>query len=628
VSENKSKFNITDTSETNSSAESDEGLSAEHLAYEYDLSKNVVLDLIDYTRSRTVKNEQQFVLTLLGYVSGFMQSQKHFVSGVLIGTAGSGKSHLQNTIAELFDDEILYEATTGSEKSIIYDRENWNAALIGNLDELQKVTEDIIEILKGVHGGEDGTFVYKVTGGGEGAERGTDEIELEAMPYWFLYAQYEPDFEMWDRLLKIPVHESSEKNDGVARTHWGHSHINFGDDEKDYMYDFEEGAKALKDHIRELPRGAWVELPAGQEEFGGWDFYNNIKSIFDIDRSETNRVSKMVANLVRSSALLNHKNREKRKIAVENKGQKEAIIAEPQDLANVMACRDVLMATTHQLDRKRRAICLAIEEVGGAQNAAPIKHPNDKTGQPRSIMGYLRETNASFVKKSEIVQMLSDLEDNGMVEKLEGAGDNGRNLYKFTGWSNLGKFKITDDFKNLFHGTQDPFEGQDFLDTAREINQQLTPTASDFMEKNAVDSGGNSSDKNGQATLDPDTSESVDIDLAPYEREVYDLLKENLDGETLTDLHESDPSTRQLLGLVEMGEPDDTLDTDGTILDPDHLAWSHGPDEWVKTVQDAEQNVESALRNLTKEGVFKTSTVKSSGGVPVEMKVTIEDIDE
>jgi DNA-binding PadR family transcriptional regulator len=605
-----------------------EGVPAEELDYDYELCENVAKDLIKYTRSRTVKNEQQFFLTTLGYISGYFESPKHFISGVLIATAGAGKSHVQNTVAELIDDDIMYEATTGSEKSIIYD-DSWNESMVANLDELQKPSEDIIEILKSLHGGEDEEFRYKVTGGGEGADRETDEIVKKAIPYWFLYAQYEPDFEMWDRLLKVPIHESSEKNDGVARTHWGHSHINFGDDEKSYMYDFDEGTKALKDHIREMPRNAWVEIPAGEEEYGGHDFYGNIKTIFDIDRSETNRVSKMVANLVRASALVNHKSREKRKIQVENDGVKEAIIADPQDLANIMSCREVLMATTHQLDRKRRGICLAIEEVGGTQNAAPIKHPDDRPGAPKSIMGYLRETNASFIKKSQIIQMLADLEDNGMVEKLEGAGEGGRNLYKFTSWQNLGKFEIDEEFKELFHGTVDPFENSPFIETAREINDDLTPSASDFMSEEEVSSGGSSVDEDGQATLTGDVEDdTVSIDLAPHEEMVYEMLEENLDGEKLTNLDEHDPSTRELLGLVEMGEPDDSVEVDDTILDPAHPVWSHGPEDWVDSTQAAERNIEKALRNLTKEGVFRTSTTKSRGGKPLEMRVTVEDIEE
>lgn len=596
----------------------------EEPVYDYNLSENVVEDAIRYTRSRTVKNERQFVLCLLGYISGNMENTSHYIPGVLIGTAGSGKSHLQNTVAELFDDSVLYEATTGSDKAIIYDRENWNSALVGNLDELQKPSEDIIEILKGVHGGEDDTFIYKVTGDGEGADRGTDGIELEAMPYWFLYAQYEPDFEMWDRLIKVPVHESSEKNDGVARTHWGHSAISFGDDDKEYMYDFEDGSKAMQQHIRSLPRDSFVHIPAGEDEFGGYSFYDEVSDIFDIDRSETNRVSKMVANLVRCSALLNHENREKRQIKVKNNGVKEAIIANPQDLANIMSCRDVLMATTHQLDRKRRMICTAIEEVGGTSNAAPIKHPNDKPGNPQSIMGYLRETNSSFVKKSQIIQMLTDLEDNGMIEKMEGAGENGRNLYQFTSWSNLGKFEITESFKDLFHGTVDPFENQPFVETARDINSDLTPSASDFMSEETVSSSGNESAGQARLTEDKDPKEA---DLAPYEEAVHARLKATVDGETLTGLDEHDPSPRELTGIVPMGEPDDETDIEGTLLDSNHEVWSHGPEEWIQNVQDAEQHIEKALRNLTVEGLFKTSTTESRGGQPVEMAVTVEPLD-
>jgi len=244
------------------------------------LSDNVVEDLVKYTRSRTVKNEQQFVLTMLGYISGHMENPKHYISGVLIGTAGSGKSHTQNTVAELVSDDIMYDVTTGSEKAIIYDQYNWNRALIANMDELQKPSDDIIEILKSVHGGEDEEFVYKVTGAGEGADRQTDGITLQAVPYWFLYAQYEPDFEMWDRLLKVPVHESGEKNEGVARTHWGHSMVSFGDSDKNYMFDFDEGTAALKDHIRELPQDAWVSFPSevGEDVHGG-SFYENVSEV-------------------------------------------------------------------------------------------------------------------------------------------------------------------------------------------------------------------------------------------------------------------------------------------------------------------------------------------------------------
>lgn len=607
------EFNLSETKETTERADLD---------YDYELSDNVVEDLVEYTRSKTVKNEQQFVLTTLAYLSGFMESPKHYVSYVLIGTAGSGKSHLQNTIEVLFPDEYLYFATSGSDKSIIYD-DSWEDAYFASLDELQKPSDEVIEILKSLHGGEDEEFRYQVTGDGRGADRDVDEIVRSAIPYGFLYAQYEPDFEMWDRLLKVPVHESQEKNEGVARTQWDHSMISFGDSDKEYMYDFDDGEKAIRDHIRDLPKDTWVKIPAGEEEFG-WDAFKYAKPLFDIERSETNRVSGQIANLVRASALLNHENREKRTLHIENEGTKQGvIIADKQDVANVLACRDVLLATTHQLDRKRKAICLAIDEVGGTQRAAPIKHPNDREGQPNSIMGYLRQTNASFVKRSQIESMLADLQDNGLVEKLEGAGDNGRNIYQFQSWQKLGKFNIDSDFKDTFENCTDPFDGGSFIETARKLNDDLTPNASDFMAEE-VEVTSDSGD--AQATLTGDTKQTVDVDLAPHEEAVYEMVKENLDGEVIDGLDEHDPSPREMLGLVPMGEPDDDLDPEGTILDPDHEVWAHGPEDWVDSVGKAEEEVENALRNLTVEGVLQTTVMAQRAGEPLKMKVELKDV--
>jgi hypothetical protein len=253
------------TTDTETSPDSEPATVAE--ATDYQLSDNVVEDLVRYTRSKTVKNEEQFVLTALSHISGFMESPRHYVSYVLIGTAGSGKSHLQNTVEDLFPDSYLYQATSGTDKSIIYD-DGWEDAYFASLDELQKPSDELIEILKSLHGGEDEEFRYKITGDGQGADRQVDEIVREAVPFGFLYAQYEPDFELWDRLIKIPVHESKEKNDGVAATQWDHSMVSFGDDNKEYMKDFADGEEALRQHIMDLPKDARVKIPAGEDEFG------------------------------------------------------------------------------------------------------------------------------------------------------------------------------------------------------------------------------------------------------------------------------------------------------------------------------------------------------------------------
>jgi hypothetical protein len=594
-------------------SDADGGTETKELEYDYTLSENVALDLIDYSRSETIKNEEQFYLTTLCYFTGFFDSPKHFASYVLIGTAGSGKSHLQNTIEDLMPEGYLYQATTGSEKSLIYD-DSWEDAYFASLDELQKPSDEIIEILKSLHGGEDEEFRYKVTGDGRGADRDVDEIVRSAIPYGFLYAQYEPDFELWDRLIKIPVHESGAKNEGVARMQWDHSMISFGNSDVDYNYEFEDGRKAITDHIRHMPKDAWVKIPAGEEEFG-WDAFRHAKAIFDIDRSETNRVSSQVANLVRASALINHKNRDTRKIKM--KGDvREAIIAEPQDVANVLSARDVLLATTHQLDRKRKAICVAIQQAGGTQQAATVQ----------SIQDYLKKTDASFVKRGQVEAMLSDLEDNYLVEKLERAGEAGRHLYQFQSWQSLGKFVIDDDFRDVFDGCVNPFTGESFIETAERINDELTPKASDFMNDDPIEIESGSEDAS-QSTLTGGTTEKIEIDLEPYEKAVYKALRSTLDGETITDLDEHDPSPKEMCGIVEMGGVVDAEKIDGTIFDPDHEVWTHGPDEWVNSQTEADTEISQAIRRLTSEGVLKTSVTKRRGAEPLEMKVTVKEIE-
>lgn len=599
-------FNFKDTAKQDATTK--------ELDYEYQLSDNVLDDLVKYSRSCMVKNEQQFVLTVLGYVSGFMASPKHFNSGVLIGTAGSGKSHLQNQVEKIFPGEYLYQATSGSEKSIIYD-DSWEDCYIASLDELQKPGEKVIEILKSLHGGEDEEFRYQVTGDGRGADRDVDEIVRSAKPYWFLYAQMEPDFEMWDRLIKVPVHESKQKNEAVLATQWDHQFIAFGDDSAQYMYEFDDGKNAIKDHMRNIPKEAWVKIPAGEEQFNGMDFKEHARHIFDIARSETNRVSGMIASLVRASCLLNYKNRQKTQVRMQD-GVKEAYIAEPQDLANVLACREVLLATTHQLDRKRKAICVAIEQAGGTTNAAEI----------HKIQEYLRKTDESFVKRSQIEAMLGDLEDNYLVEKLERAGEGGRHKYQFLGWHSLGKFEINDEFKELFADAHDPFTGEDFISTAREINADLTPKASDFMSGDDVEISSNSTQ--GQQTLTGSSSDDVvDVELAPYEEAVRAALQENLDGVTVENLDEREPTIKQLVGVVPMdAENDDEYSIEGTLFDPSHKVWTHGPDEWVETPNDAEKEIDRAMRRLVKEGIMRTSPTKSRGGQPLAMRVTVKDV--
>lgn len=572
--------------------------------YDYELSDNVVEDIIEYSRANIVKNEEQFVLTTLAYITGYMDDPRHFVSAVLIGTAGSGKSHVQNKIEELFPESHLYEATSGSDTSIIYD-DSWDHAYIASLDELQKPSDKLIEILKSLHGGEDEEFKYKVTSDGRGADREVDEIVKKPMPYFFLYAQYEPDFEMWDRLLKVPVHESKEKNDGVGATQWDHSMISFDDSDVEYMFEFEDGKKALKDHIQNLPKDAEVKIPAGEDEFG-WDAYKHSKHIFDINRSETNRVSGMVANLVRSSALLNHKNRDTT-VVIEDGEPVEKIVAEPQDVANVLFARDVLLATTHQLDRKKKSLCLAIKERGGSTNSADIP----------SIIDYLRETNASFVKRSQVEAMLQDLIDNHLVEKLPNAGKNGRHEYQFTGFHQLGTIDVTEDFKETFSDTVNPMSGESFIDYVKEQNNSLRPSVEDFMSEGGIETDSKTGTEE-QQTLEP--TSPLD-ELGPLESEILQRLHQTVDGRIIGNIDKREPTVEQLLGFVPFNEDPDDHDLSGTIFDPEKPIWAHKTA--VEERKDVDKHIQQAMESLKEDGLWETKVMKRNGKTPTEIKIEV-----
>lgn len=585
--------------------------------YDYDLHENVCIDLVNYSRSCIALNEAQFVAVTLGYISGLMEDPGHYISGVIIGTSSSGKTHLQDQVEELFPDKWLYQTTTGSEKSIIYDDE-WDdpEKCIASLDELNKPSDELIEVLKSLHG-DDEEFNYKVTAGNahQGANRGVDSIQREAMPYWFLYAQYNPEFELWNRLLKVPVHEGRAKNKAVSKLQADHHNIEFEGSDYTYDYEFSEGKQAIQHHIKTLPQNAWVKLPAGEDEYDGFDVHATMADIFDFGRSEVNRVSAMVFNLVRASALLNHQNRTQKEIHVPNEGIKSAIIAEPEDVANVLALRDVLLASTHELDRKKKAICSAIDAKGGGNNMATIP----------DIMEHIRRGNAPIISRTQVEHNLKQLREHYLVEKFEGASEEGLNMYKFQGWHKVAKISIDDEFEETFAGLTNPITGDDFVESIAEQNQELMPSASDFMDQPGVSSNAQATGKAGQATLG---GASAGVELEPHEEAVYEAMADAVDGATVENMDEHDPSLYELCGVLELGDTSMNPDIEDTVFDPSHPAWNHRGvnSEWVTDADEAFDAVDEVVTELHKKGVFEMEVHDTDDmGQPVEATLHLRD---
>lgn len=585
----------------------------------YELSDNVARDLIKYIRSNTVKNEQQFLLIVLGYLSGYFEEPDHFVSGVIIGTSSGGKTHVQKQVEKLFPDGDMYRATTGSDKALVYDGA-WEECEIASLDELNKPSETMIEFLKSVHG-DDEDFEYKVTGEGEGADRGTETIVRSSKPYWFLFAQTGADFEMWNRLLKIPVHESESKNRAVGAFSFDHHHISIGGD-VEYGYDFDGGKKALQYHIQTIQENTpgRVFLPNGQGDFG-WDVWEIVEPIFNHSRSESNRVYDMVSNLIRASALLNYKDREVRTIAAPGKEPKDYIVADPQDVANVLACRESLLASTHELDRKRRGICEAIREKSGYENEAEV----DK------IREGIVESEMSQLSRAQLNTQLEVLRDNYLVRVNEGAGSKNRDTYQFMGFDSMGFAKVPEN-DGLFAGTNDPISGDPFLESHDELRgeldmdaQQLMSDSSPEVSSNKDASGGDGDTSTSLGSFGGGTSRS--IDLEPHVEVVRQYAQEAIDGERIGDL--SDVPVEALLGITSLEDPDRGVDTTGTPLDHEHDMWSQKgkPSDWVSNERNAREEVKNAFRVLLEKRVIIHEEVheQSADGKPIDVTMSVLD---
>lgn len=592
----------------------------------YEIDENVAVDLVNYVRSNTIRNEQQFLLLCFAYGSGLFENTHHYVSSVTIGTSSSGKSHLKDKADELFSLLNVMDASTGSEKALIYDPE-WDEADIVSMGELQQPPEEMIEFLKRAHGGDEEVVIRSTRGNpNDGFE--TEVIRKAAKAYHFTYAQFDADFEFWNRLLKIPVHESESKNRAVGRMVAGHEDISIGDDDVEYGFDFEQGRGALKHHIVRMKETApkRTVLPNGSEEFG-WDVWDVVEPIFNHSRSESNRVYSMVFNIIRASALLNYHTRDRVQVEGDYEGdERDAIVVDPQDVANVMVCLDVLRSSTHEIDRKKRAIVEAIRAKSG---------PDDAIEGVEPIRQFLKESDAPEVKASELENILEDLEENFLVEIDRQAGEGGRDVYRAFRWDSLGEPRIEQN-ADLFEDRIDPITQEPFLESWAERRSEMETTADDLLKTATIESSArtktvdtSSGSDNGGASLSSwsSTPEDDAPELNPWTEEILERVRPVLDGTRIRDM--SEVPVEAFLGLTGIHNPDrSSVDPEATMLDPSQDVWDQPskPDEWVETETEARREIQASIEELISEGVILFEEIHDSkeDGTVVDATLCIE----
>jgi hypothetical protein len=599
-------------------------------APDYEISDNFIENLVDAIRSDMVGNEEQFVLFNLVYATGLFRNPSYYTAAVASGSSSSGKSELKGNVDARWPKHWLLQITDTSDKGLI-DDDRWNARYIFAGDEQNKLPSNAIEILKSSHGDdadEDGMgYTYVRSTSADDSDDDKDEIKKQTLPFVVLIADENSakgsDWELSTRMMDVKVEEDGKINHAVGATMFDHREVSVDTKNHEYNFKFDDGKAAIDNHIANIPRPVEsftsedpkayarpVAMPNG-DDIGNWDVFEVIESIFDWEKSESKRAASTVASLIRASALLNYHNRD----IVTIDGE-EHYLAEPQDVANVLACRKTLLGLTHNLDEKKLAIIEALTDeeygVGGPGPYGGLAAPK------KDIHEYI-ENHASITSITDhyLSKTLDEMADWFIITEHENEGENGAHLYEYHGGStfghpNLGAFPEDAD-------PWDPIRDQPLELTVRNLMDELhTRTAEDLMDTDpssvmgdAEDTAGaDSGSQSGQATLGGDTAEGSS-DWSEVDVRVAEALKETLDDKRI-DQSDAELKVQHMVGVspveyytndggftfVKPEREKSSGDLVGSFMDPDDGLWGEkGPNQVVSMV-------ENSIAKLRKRGKF------------------------
>lgn len=613
----------------------------------YEISDNVAEDIIQYSRGEIIKNEEQSLLSMLAWLSGWMANEKRYVNIVTIGTSAAGKTHKDRKMKALLPQKDRFETTTSTGSGIVDDPE-WDEATTAILSEWQKLGDNVKEFMKSVTG-DDGGFEKKrsLAGTGEGnttGPAGTNTIFKKAMPFSFTYAQFHMDNEMWTRLFKIYIDESKAVNEATSKLHAGYKDIELPDRLAHYIYGTKDVYRALRSHIRSMPRGIHTHM-------GNW-VHPVVSPIIDMDRSESKRISAHTFNFIRSSCASNYHNRATITRTVDGEQQKQFVV-HPQDVANVIACRPTLVGTTHELEPRKFKLIEAVEY--------KTKLGNDAICTIEDIQEYLMsdKSDMSRLKRASLRDLLTELADNFII-KIHERYDGNSNGYEFNSLQQLGHPNLTgitnedypsddpyigipDDVSNdsPLENCTDPIRDQPISETVAQYRREISRDVLDKQELTADDvMGGDpygSNDTSGSQSKVYKTSQDATgetqssiVDDAPtienpVTATVYEAVKETTRGatfdiETVSHIH--------IIGVCAEGESLSTIDTDGTLADPNHIVWNQPdkPDGWVRAEADANSELEKSYSELLENEIIAYEQHRDDETIPEgELRVIVND---
>jgi DNA-binding MarR family transcriptional regulator len=504
----------------------------------------------------------------------------------------------------------------------------------------------MLEFIKTV--AEDGTFRYgrNVPDGDSDGGRTTKHVEREPLPVVFSFADENEaeagkDQELRTRTVEVKVDENPEKNAAVHDMKWGGSGISLPSSDHNYVRTgatAEERAHAIKSHIRDMPTDINVVLPYGNGDYDGddWCAAGVVRPMFNFGRSQSTRASANLAGLTMGSALLNYHIRD---AACESCGagfdaataqQHDyecpecddaalAIVAEAQDVGNLIACRPTLLAVTHGLTDKKFAVLDAIREAGGQANPSGTAVQATK----QSIVQEIQDNDdIATLTKPEIEQILDELDEHLIINKRDNPEDRRQNLYVYDGSAVFEAPNVMDEYER-FKSVADPIQEQSIEQT---IDEQLADLNAklDTASLTNDDAMGVQTDESGDSGLDA-YSDDDDVELTETERAVAEQLSATLDGKRIP----ADVMADNSLKLAHM-LGDAPIDVDGDVVRPerepsgkDKVDGFLAPDGCFADADDfneAEQQAAEAVETLRAEGVMAMNKQRDES---VEVEITL-----
>ena len=315
----------------------------------------------------------------------------------------------------------------------------------------------------------------------------------------------------------------------------------------------------------------------------------------------------MVANLVKASAMVNFHSRDTVSWNVRTDDgveTVEGVVATAQDVANIVRCLDVLRATTHEIDQRKRAVVDAIN----------VKSEDGVVEGLEPIIDYLEESDASQVNLPELENIIDDLEANYLIS-VDG------DTYTANNWDALGEPRI-DEHARFFADCEDPLSGDPFLDWWEQRRDETETRGSDLFSDPELESTGNSL---GTDAGVKDATVDFDVDAEPWVADVLGQIQSALDGTRVPDMRKL--TVEGFIGVTGPGSSDmSNVSTSGTMLDPEHPVWNvdDKADSWVTTETDARRHIQQAIQQLMELGHIDIDRVhESEDGEPVDVTLTV-----